>query len=163
MFPHLYFLGFPKNTMLISRKQRILVLMHACRKCHAHVACFQVMEDISVKHLLSEPVLLLKVTFVPSMLLFLFSGWEYWEVYAKLMALAEGLSSSGTWKTCELSTVTIVFCHIIMRLEHGLVKMSYFSPDVVLPLIHFIIETLPSVFPDGNLSSVVIILFDLMA
>lgn len=85
------------------------------------------------------------------------------EVSAKLVAWTEGLNSCGTWKTCQLSTVTILFCHINMRLEHGLVKMIYFSPDVVLHLKHFIIETLPSVFPDGNLASVVIILFNCMA
>lgn len=49
-----------------------------------------------------------------------------------------------------------------MRLEHSLVKMIYFSPDV-LHLIRLVIEILPSVFPDGNLDSVLIILFNHMA
>jgi len=50
-----------------------------------------------------------------------------------------------------------------MRLEHSPVKMIYFSPDDVLHLIHFVIEVLPSVFPDGNLDSVLIILINRMA
>lgn len=41
--------------------------------------------------------------------------------------------------------------------------MIYFSPDIVLHLIHVIVEIVPSVFPDGNLDSVLIILFAHMA
>lgn len=50
-----------------------------------------------------------------------------------------------------------------MRLKHSLVKMISFSPNVILHLTRFIIEILPSVFPDGNLHSVLIILFNHMA
>lgn len=41
--------------------------------------------------------------------------------------------------------------------------MISFSPDIVLHLMHVITETVPCVFPDGNLDSVLIILFAHMA
>lgn len=44
-----------------------------------------------------------------------------------------------------------------MRLEHSLVKMISFSPNVILHLKHFMIGILPSVFSDGNLHSLLII------
>lgn len=131
--------------------------------CHYQV--YLVCTKIFVQYLLSVSLLLLRVTFVPHILLFLDNGWEHVGVYAKLVVMYEQLSCYGTWKICELSMVSFVFfkSKIIMRLKHSLVKMISFSPNVILHLTRFIIEILPSVFPDGNLHSVLIILFNHMA
>lgn len=126
---------------------------------------YLVCTEIFVQYLLSVSLLLLRVTFVPHILLFLDNGWEHVGVYAKLVVMYEQLSCYGTWKICELSMVSFVVfkSKIIMRLKHSLVEMISFSPNVILHLTRFIIEILPSVFPDGNLHSVLIILFNHMA